>query len=530
MDNENKELIDIQKNIVDWYPFEIDKSILDLSEESYITETLAKKFNVTKIADEDKKYDYIVFVGNINKEIERVKMSLKYLKDDGKFLLATNNGLSIKSFCVDSENTDFSKKEIEKFLDENGLKFRKFYYVYPNIEAANVLYTDEFSINSENVSRNISIYNENERVMKNENTLIKKFLEKDKDLISTFSNAFFIECSKKEFKESGIQFVSYTNMRKDTYRVKTIIKEEYAYKTAFGEESIPHIQQIEKNIDYMNLMGLRTVDEYNNLSIKSKIVREKTVEQRIIQALEKNKKEEAVNEIKKFFDEVIKKLTKYAHTGKNVFDKYNIEYSNEEVENLHFIKYGLWDLIFQNAFIVDNEYVFFDQEWYEEGLPVEFILYRAYKYTYKLTNFITIDEFYSLVPNVNMRLVELFEKLDTILQDKIRSEIVWKIHSNYRSYSDLVQSSTMENKELKKNISAMSDEFKKLLNEKDARIKFLEENMESTCKLYNEKALEVSNLSDELKLVQNSKSWKLTKPLRRFERMLRRGKNNENKR
>ena len=59
---------------------------------------------------------------------------------------------------------------------------------------------------------------------------------------------------------------------------------------------------------------------------------------------------------------------------------------------------------------------------------------------------------------------------------------------------------------------------KKLLNEKDARINFLEENMDKTVKLLQDK-------ENQLKQIENSISWKITKPLRNLRK---KGEKDEN--
>ena len=68
---------------------------------------------------------------------------------------------------------------------------------------------------------------------------------------------------------------------------------------------------------------------------------------------------------------------------KYVFEKYGVSISNEDINKLTFLKYGFFDLIFENVFAkLDEKYEFkefyvYDQEWCEEWLPLEFLLYRA---------------------------------------------------------------------------------------------------------------------------------------------------------
>ena len=68
----------------------------------------------------------------------------------------------------------------------------------------------------------------------------------------------------------------------------------------------------------------------------------------------------------------------------------------------------------------------------------------------------------------------------------------------------------------------MYQESLKLLNEKDARIKFLEENMEKTCAMLQEKEQQIN-------MMENSTSWKITKPLRELKKP-KKGEENESKR
>ena len=96
------------------------------------------------------------------------------------------------------------------------------------------------------------------------------------------------------------------------------------------------------------------------------------------------KLEEERNRLFNLLDEnpstIENKLEKSEENCTNVFQKYNIEIDEETKSKLNFIKYGIFDLIFQNCFLINNEYYFYDQEWIEENIPLEFIIYRAITY------------------------------------------------------------------------------------------------------------------------------------------------------
>lgn len=472
----------IKDNINDWYDFEKDK-----------------KYIVLEDFSKDKIY-----------ELEK---SANQLMDNDKILIILENELSIKSICknVENKNNLFNRREIEELLDKNGLIYRKFYYPLPDYKMTNVIFTDNHLPNSETISRNIVFYKENDIKKNDERQELVKMMKQDVNLFKIFANSFFIECSKKQFEDNGIEFVSFSNMRKQEYRIKTIIKGDNVYKKAANSESITHIEQIKKNIEIIKEVKLNTLDSYDENTIISKYQKGKETFDKIIVNELKNKEIEKVNQlICNLFKELKEKLI-IVQPKKNVFDKFGIQYEKQDIQNLTFVKYGLWDLIFQNIFFIDNKYFFFDQEWMEENLPLEFIIYRSFAYNKQLRDLIDIGQIYNKF-GIKKENVELFNKLDNELQLKTRSELSWKLHTQLFDI-------TNEDKFIKileNNKRRTTQEFKSLLNEKDARIKFLEDNMEQTCNLLREK-------EQELDYMKNSASWKITKPLRKIRGQIKKG-------
>ena len=459
----------IKDNINDWYDFEKDK-----------------KYIVLEDFSKDKIY-----------ELEK---SANQLMDNDKILIILENELSIKSICknVENKNNLFNRREIEELLDKNGLIYRKFYYPLPDYKMTNVIFTDNHLPNSETISRNIVFYKENDIKKNDERQELVKMMKQDVNLFKIFANSFFIECSKKQFEDNGIEFVSFSNMRKQEYRIKTIIKGDNVYKKAANSESITHIEQIKKNIEIIKEVKLNTLDSYDENTIISKYQKGKETFDKIIVNELKNKEIEKVNQlICNLFKELKEKLI-IVQPKKNVFDKFGIQYEKQDIQNLTFVKYGLWDLIFQNIFFIDNKYFFFDQEWMEA-------------YNKQLRDLIDIGQIYNKF-GIKKENVELFNKLDNELQLKTRSELSWKLHTQLFDI-------TNEDKFIKileNNKRRTTQEFKSLLNEKDARIKFLEDNMEQTCNLLREK-------EQELDYMKNSASWKITKPLRKIRGQIKKG-------
>ena len=58
------------------------------------------------------------------------------------------------------------------------------------------------------------------------------------------------------------------------------------------------------------------------------------------------------------------------------------------------------DMVFENAFFIEDEFYFFDQEWNVENIPLEFIYYRAinnmYVYNSELQEKLLKEELYKI--------------------------------------------------------------------------------------------------------------------------------------
>ena len=300
-------------------------------------------------------------------------------------------------------------------------------------------------------------------------------------------------------------------MRKEEYRIKTIIKGDYVYKQNLNEKSIAHIKMIEKNIDILKKCDINTLDRYENSTIISAYQKDKnTLDKILIEKLKQGNVEEIKRIMKNLYLELQNKL-EVVETDKNVFDKYKIEYEKEDINNLTFIKYGFWDMILQNIFYIDNKYFFYDQEWIEENIPIEFLVYRTIAYNPEVIKHLNLKELLNEF-NITDKNISLFQILDNKLQEKTRNETAWKIHTQVNNVDKILSSLNAKSDEIKKlqnDKEIITQECQKLLNEKDARIKFLEDNMETTVQLLHEK-------ENQILLMKNSTSWKITEPLRKI--------------
>lgn len=461
-----------ENNITDWYPFKQDK-----------------KYKIIKKFDKESVKDFEEIVNEV--------------EDDVIILILADNKLGLKNICykTDKQENLYNRKEIEEILDKNGLNYRKFYYPLPNYQTTNVIFTDNHLPDLETITRNIIFHSKDNVCFCDEINQYRKILQQDPQIFKVFANTFFIECSKNELNDNSIEFVSFSNMRKEQYRIKTIIKGNYVYKAEANEKSKEHLNQIKKNIDILNKLGLLTLDSYDEFNIISKYQKgSKTLDKIIVENIKNNNIEFAKDIINKYYNELKEKLV-LINNENNVFDKYKIDYEDEDIENINFVKYGLWDLIFQNIFYIDNKFYAYDQEWIEENLPLEYILYRAFFYNNELKKLIDIDELYKEF-NITEKNLNIFKKLDDIIQKNNRDELCWKLNSRNLNAAQRI-------KQLEKDKEQISSDCIKLLNEKDARISFLEDNMKRTVK-------ELEQRKTELMIIKNSKSWKFIELVKGF--------------
>lgn len=522
----------IRKNIISWYPFEKDSSVLEIGANfgeltSWLCEHTKKvvalekskeKQNAIKIRTKgiqnleiienlnniEEKFDYITIIGleKISKKPQEILYDLKkYLKPNGKILLATNNKFSVNYISkLNSENEtieDISSKlcslsEIIKQMEQAGFKNKKVYYPLTDYRLPNAIFIDEEQIKKNIIERNI-IYNNEETIkLYEQNNFYRELLGEDIKYLKMFLNSFFIEIFNGKVEENGIKLVAFSNMRKEEFRIKTIMKGEYVYKYSDNKKSKKHIEQVKENIDIIKKSNLNTLDTYDEEKIISKYTNEKTLDKVILEKIENNQKEVAIKIIEKFRNELFEKMEK-CNENKNVFDKYNIKYNAEDISKMIFLKYGLWDMTFQNCFLIDNKFYFYDQEWKEEVVPINFILYRAIKYFPEIRLYLTIDELYEIL-NIDKSMIDLFEELDNKLQDRIRNEVFWKIHKQGKNVKEVKIEKLTDNHTI--NLQRIA------LAEKNEEVESLKN--------------EINRLNKELEKIYKSKSWKITEPLRKL--------------
>lgn len=510
-------LSEIRENFLNWYEFKDKCTILELNANyGEITGLLCDKAkNVVSIEESNKfagivekrhkdrtnlelvvgnienikikeKFDYAVIVG-IAQSLDRyVQYAKEHLKEDGTIIIGINNKFGVKSWITEKEenkvvsnsNTAVSKNTLERLMKDFNFKY---YYPLPDYKLPNIIYTPKYIPSVSNIDRDLTYKDEN--VNFKEVDAYKEILKEEPEKFFDFANSFLVEASKSQIQENEIKFIAFSNMRKDEYRIRTIVKDKEVYKTSVNEKSKEHIGKIKENIDILKRLNINTLDSYNENTIISKYCRESTLDEVLLNIYKEKGIEEFIEKIKEYTEFLETKLERVEFKKNNIFKKYKIDYDIEKIKKLNFVKYGLWDLIFSNCFVIDNEYYFYDQEWLEENIPVEYIIYRAVKYFNRMKRYMSDDEILQKLELLEYK--EVFDDLDNKIQEKIRKPLFWNIHTK----DELVKNKTKEIQKLKAEIVSLKNAY-------------IEKN-------------------NELAILKESFSWKITKPLRTIRKFTR---------
>lgn len=467
-----EDLKEIKSNIINWYDFRENSNILVIG--NYLKEVIEKmSLKLSRIVyidnfkeqSLDETFDYILIKDDLN-VLDCVK---KFLKPDGTILLLINNRIGIsnfagaddfKSICEEKENV-YTKKEIENILTEQGFSSYKFFYPLPNYQIANVIFSDDYLPEYNNTKlMNTNLYEKENVIVFDERKAIQQLTKVGE--FQNFANSYLVEINPK----TEIKFVSFNNIRKKEYRLCTKLYKDYVVKEYTNEASKLHIANMENHIKNLREHGFEIIDRTENEKIVSKYISEETLYQNILKLINARQVENAVELIQLWFKEIKSKfiMDRTDRLNQEIFAQ------NIDLSNLTIVKNAYIDLVFENTFMIDNNFVFFDQEWVVDNLPLEFILYRAinnmYMYNSEIEEIIARKEFLEKFNLLNY--LSMFEEIEKVIQNVIIDREIMQYYNKYgnvvinvKDIAKKYDKLSTENFELTSNLSLLKDEEKK---------------------------------------------------------------------
>ncbi len=241
-------LSNIRENLLEWYDFEQNATLLEIGSGcGAITGLLCKKLNkvvgidLSKKRSQinalknsqynnleiyvgnfedikiDEKFDYVTLIGVLEYSVyyindekpfhKMIESAKKYLKPDGKLIIAIENKYGLKYWAGATEDhtgrlfdgleqyrnvervRTFSKTEIDKLLKEAGFN-NKFYYPVPDYKLPNAVYSEEYLPNSGDLRDITNVYDRDRYQFFDETILFDALCRDNK--FEDFANSFLI--------------------------------------------------------------------------------------------------------------------------------------------------------------------------------------------------------------------------------------------------------------------------------------------------------------------------------------------------
>lgn len=516
----------LRENLFLWYPFKSEGSLLEIGagcgqltnlfcerldkvvsveNDNKLIEIINKRCtsdNLTVLENDfsdiksDEKFDYIVlcdifeyakhFFESKTPYISYLSYLRGFLKDDGVILIAISNRMGLKYFAgfreehVDSyfagiddfPDADFvqtfSKSEFEDLIQLSGFTNYKFFYPFPDHRFPNVINTDEF-INKIPYSR-LPVYVDRRAQLFREHKL-NQTLAND-NISQYFSNSFLVEIRNDDSKRKtdDLRFLKLSSNRDKKFRTITSIHgdEEFSVtKSPISSDSVGHLKNMHEATEY-DFGKIKFLDNsFDGENFTYPFIVIDNLEQYLIDAITSNDRGEFYRLLEYFFDALFHNsyITKNYATEEflNVFRKRSdIAFHCHDITNL--------DVIFSNLFIIDDELVTIDYEWFFKfPIPLEYIFYRVIRH-HNVTNPLFRD-FASIE--------EIFEHFDLDVEN-MKLFRRWELNFAKYVYTDLIRPKV--NRVPEESVDKLDD---------------------------------VELMGKQLECMKTSKSWKITKPLRK---------------
>lgn len=428
----------VRQNILLWYPFKENASILEVGSGcGAITGLLCEKagrvvsvelskrrasINYERNKDyenleiivgnlndvpADSKFDYVILNGVFEYAASFTEGDTPYetflsrlaerMHDKGTILMAIENKLGIKYFAgAPEDHTDihflgmnqyrgistvrtFSKKEMEELCERTGLVCNKFYYPYPDYKFPYEIFTDD-SINTDRYGRQMFQFNENRLEIFDENA-VEHDLAKEK-IADRFANSFLVEITREKMTSAtDIDYVKINTDRKEAFQICTTIlrdkDEEKVVKFAASPAAKHHIENMDRTAkEDTNANGCMLQGVYDGAgTITYPFLHEKTLDDMVEGYLsEKNA-------------EMIRKTISRVYETFFADAQIRDDYATEEFQNvfgcarvegeLSCVENCNIDLILDNIFLEKERLTVIDNEWVMPFfVPTAYVMWR----------------------------------------------------------------------------------------------------------------------------------------------------------
>jgi len=428
----------LRENILNWYPFSKEETVLEVGAGcGAITGLLCRKLKKVTAVElskrrsdinytRNKNYDNLnIFVGNLNDmnfeerfdyivlngvleyaisftagnnpyEDFLLKLS-KFLKKDGRLIIAIENRLGLKYFSGSvedhtgqyfsglnqyenhSEVCTFSKSEMQTLLKSIEFGHFEFYYPYPDYKFPIEIFTEDTFMKNEYGKQHLN-FDITKRSLFQEQKVTDSFIQEG--VMSVFANSFLVVASREKINDKiRVLYSKINNDRIDKFRIITTIEEidgeKIVIKEALCKEAKAHILTILEN------SNMETGEKFGYL--KGKIVNDKIVfpyldtsslTQEVLKFIREKQISKIIDVIREIYDGYLSDAylseTFINPDFQKVFGKETIDRALPCKKNLNI------DLTCDNIYRAGNELIDIDCEWcFKFEIPTQFVIWRT---------------------------------------------------------------------------------------------------------------------------------------------------------
>lgn len=360
--------------------------------------------NVHELVDIQTQYDYILICDGDSFLVETDKRHIdikRMLKPAGHLFLACTNRLSLRNFVGDAdpyttgtfdgiENycnysslelqnfsaRSYARNEIEDYIKEWGFTGKQYrgYSIFPGLEMPQLIFAWDYLPREDLETRYTPLYNNATRIFLNESKIVNSLVKNG--MFHAMANAYLLDCSVNEnFYE--FNQVTTSMERGEEHAMATILqKNGKVIKKALYPSGNSTIKNLVANMLELKQRGIATVgleqmeigncDETMLLACQMDYI-DAPLAIKYLQNLLYENKEKFRQAVCKFLD--------------TIMDSGDVK-EGEKTELGPIYRRVYFDLVPINCFVIDGEFVFFDQEYVIEDYPINAILMRVLNFLY----------------------------------------------------------------------------------------------------------------------------------------------------
>ena len=415
-ESENQPFQNLRRALLNWYPFEKGITALLCGRNTDVLVPLLKAHvdklehpDLEQLADiiserePEKTFDLIVaadvlefWQGDGGELLTRL---VGRLKDDGILLLGFRNRFGIKYMCggldeamqipfsmlppfsATSEEKPklFAREEINGLLRKAGCSDLRYYYLMPDGEFPQVVFTDDLLPEGSFRDRVMPYDPFRSPLIASEKGLYDDVVRER--MLPFVANYYLVECRKKEKKGKDrkvIHAALSTDRGPDHGFATVLYSDETVEKILLSPQGKAALKTLYENLENLRAHGLETVDQ---VLTEDRICMSLIREESSLQYLERNlasASEAFLSVFERIIQDALKSSESFLMTDEEAKSAWGV--SSGELGPI--LEKGYIDMIPYNAFWTGKQLRYYDQEFSRTNCPVKYILFRALRYTW----------------------------------------------------------------------------------------------------------------------------------------------------